>query len=118
MAPVFEAVRHPDFGPAYPLATSRDREGIPQEGASVRFGWDETGLHVFAELEDSCIIANNRQDEQLHYEHGDVFDDMADGIVDTWNDEAREVAEVACKFARAHLCLDAIEQSVLDVLNG
>lgn len=74
MTPVFEAARHPRFSSPYPLAYSRDKGGTPQEGGQVRFAWDEAGLYVFAELEDSCIIAQNRQDEQLHYEHGDVFE--------------------------------------------
>ncbi len=70
----FEAARYPDYGPAYSFARSTDREGVPLEGAAVRFAWDEAGLHVFAELEDSCLIALNRKDEQLHYESGDVFE--------------------------------------------
>ncbi|RKX46084.1 MAG: hypothetical protein DRP64_03765 [Verrucomicrobia bacterium] len=74
MIPVFEAERHPRCGSPYPLAYSRDKRGIPQEGGLVRFGWDETGLYVYADLEDSHIIVQNRQDEQLHYEHGDVFE--------------------------------------------
>jgi len=74
MIPVFEAERHPRCGSPYPLAYSRDKGGIPQEGGLVRFGWDETGLYISADLEDSCIIVQNRQDEQLHYEHGDVFE--------------------------------------------
>ena len=74
MDPVFKAARHPRFGSPYPLAYNRDKGGTPQEGGQVHFGWSETGLYVFAELEDSCIIAQNRRDEQLHYEHGDVFE--------------------------------------------
>jgi hypothetical protein len=74
MRPVLEANRYPDFGPAYPLVFSRDREGSPKEGAQVRFGWDERGLHVFVEMEDSCLVAQNREDEQLHYASGDVFE--------------------------------------------
>lgn len=73
-APVFEVGRYPSFGSPYSLAYSRDKGGAPKEGGDVRFGWDETGLYVIAELEDSCIIAQNRRDEQLHYEHGDVFE--------------------------------------------
>ena len=71
---VFEAARHPRYGSSYPLLYSRDKVGSPQEGGVVRFGWAQNGLYVFAELEDSCIIAQNRQDEQLHFEHGDVFE--------------------------------------------
>jgi hypothetical protein len=74
MRSVFEATLYPDFGPSYSMAYSRDREGSPREGAHVRFGWDKEGLHVFAELEDSCLIALNREDEQLHFESGDVFE--------------------------------------------
>ena len=74
MRPVFEAAVHPGFGPAYALAYSRDREGLPREGGCVRFAWSDAGLHVLAELEDSNPIALNRQDEQLHYETGDVFE--------------------------------------------
>jgi hypothetical protein len=74
MVPVFEAACHPGFGPAYPLAFSSDREGVPAEGGNVRFGWNEDGLHVCAELVDSRLIALNRQDEQLHFETGDVFE--------------------------------------------
>jgi hypothetical protein len=63
-----------DTAPAYALAYSTDREGTPDEKARVQFGWNEAGLQVFAELEDSHIIACNPQDEQLHYEHGDVLE--------------------------------------------
>ena len=69
MTPVFEVAQHPHFSSPYPLAYSRDKGGAPQEGGQVRFAWNDAGLYVSAELEDSCIIAQNRQDEQLHYEH-------------------------------------------------
>ncbi|MBI9021462.1 MAG: hypothetical protein JEZ10_09455, partial [Verrucomicrobia bacterium] len=49
------------------LAFSKDRTGVPQEGGTMHFVWNELGLYVRAELEDSCLIAMNRQDEQLHY---------------------------------------------------
>ena len=71
---IFEAASSPQFGPAYALAYSRDRLGVPQESGQVCFRWDAVGLYVFAELEDSCIVAKNRKDEQLHYMHGDVFE--------------------------------------------
>lgn len=74
MRPIFEAARFPAYGPSYPFAYSTDCDGTPQERASVRFAWDESGLHVAAELEDSCLIAINRKDEQLHYECGDVLE--------------------------------------------
>ncbi len=74
MHPVFEAFRYPEFGPAYPFAYSTDRDGAPQEGASVCFAWDDRGLYVSAELEDSCLIQQNRADEQLHFETGDLFE--------------------------------------------
>ena len=74
MRPVFEAARHPAFGPSYAFGYSSDRSGVPQEGASVRFAWDETGLFVRAAMEDSRCIAHNREDEQLHYMSGDVFE--------------------------------------------
>ena len=74
MTQCFELAHHPRFGVPYPLLYSRDKVGSPREGGSVRFAWAQKGLYVFAELEDSCIIARNRQDEQLHYEHGDVFE--------------------------------------------
>ena len=74
MRPIFEASRHPEFGPAYSFTYSRDREGVPQEGAHVRFAWNEAGLHILAELEDSCPIQQSRQNQQLHYETGDVFE--------------------------------------------
>lgn len=74
MVQVFEAVRHPRFGAPYPLLYSRDKAGSPQEGGLVRFAWAQNGLYVLAELEDSCIVARNQQDEQLHYKYGDVFE--------------------------------------------
>jgi len=74
MNAVFEAARHPAYGFAYPFAYSTDREGFPLEGASVRFGWDESGLYISAELEDSCLITQNRENEQLHFETGDVLE--------------------------------------------
>ncbi|MCF7849518.1 MAG: hypothetical protein K9M45_11770, partial [Kiritimatiellales bacterium] len=79
MNPVFEAVylngtKIPDGAPAYPFAFSTDREGVPIEGTCVRFGWSATGLYVFAEMEDSCLVSTNRADEQLHYQTGDVLE--------------------------------------------
>jgi hypothetical protein len=62
-------------GHAYRFEYSLDRSGgRPDEGAFVRFGWNEQGLYAVAELEDSHLVALNQQDEQLHYEHGDVFE--------------------------------------------
>ncbi|MBI9019682.1 MAG: hypothetical protein JEZ10_00295 [Verrucomicrobia bacterium] len=74
MRPVFEAARYPEYGPVYPFAFSNDCEGSPKEGATVRFAWDESGLYVSAELEDSCLIQQNREDQQLHYQTGDVLE--------------------------------------------
>lgn len=74
MCTIIRASFLPDFGPAYPLAYSKDRQGVPRETGTVRFGWNEHGLQVLAELEDSCLVALNRNDEQLHYETGDVFE--------------------------------------------
>lgn len=59
---------------AYQLNLSRDSADILREGGEVRFAWNGNGLYVRAELEDSCLIATNRKDEQLHYLHGDVFE--------------------------------------------
>ena len=84
MRPTFEVARHPSFGPAYPFAFSSDREGAPQEGATVRFGWDASGLYVSAELVDSNLIALNREDEQLHFETGDVFELFIKPLNDTY----------------------------------
>lgn len=71
---VFEAARYPRYGASYPLLFSRDQPGTPKEGGQVRVSWDATGLYVSAELEDSCIVALNREDEQLHFNYGDVFE--------------------------------------------
>lgn len=84
MRPTFEAARYPAFGPTYPFAFSSDREGEPQEGATVRFGWDDSGLYIFAELVDSSLIALNREDEQLHFETGDVFELFLKPLNDTY----------------------------------
>lgn len=74
MYPVFEAKRYPDIGKTYSLAFSSDRSGTPQEGGTVGFSWEDSGLHIFAELVDSCVVEQNREDDQLHYEFGDVFE--------------------------------------------
>lgn len=84
MRPVFEAARHPAFGPAYLFSYSTDCEGAPKEGATVRFAWDESGLYVSAELEDSFLIQKNRDDEQLHYETGDLFELFVKPLNDTY----------------------------------
>ncbi len=60
--------------PAYSFAFSSDRAGLPVEGAEVWFAWNPDGLYVGAALEDSCLIAQNRCDEALHFESGDVFE--------------------------------------------
>lgn len=74
MRPTFQAALYPNYGPAYDLAFSRDKKGHPAEAGRVRLGWDSSGLFVLAELIDSCCMACNRKDEQLHYESGDVFE--------------------------------------------
>jgi hypothetical protein len=74
MVPIFEAPYFPTLGKKYALACSGEQSGVPAEGGSVSFAWDEHGLYVFAELEDSCVIAQNQEDEQLHYMFGDVFE--------------------------------------------
>lgn len=74
MHPVFQAARHPDYGPVYDFSYSTDCEGGPAEGATVRLGWNESGLFVLAEFEDSNLIVHNLENEQLHYESGDVFE--------------------------------------------
>jgi len=71
-AGLFDEVRN--RAAAYPLAFSADRTGAPSEGGSVGFAWNEAGFHVAAELEDSMLVSENRRDEQLHYEFGDVFE--------------------------------------------
>jgi len=71
---IFLATRFPVHGPAYPMQFSKDQSGEPVEGGTVRFAWDEHGLYVFAELEDSFMVAKNPQDDQLHYRHGDVLE--------------------------------------------
>ncbi len=71
---IVQAGKYPNFGSAYPFAYSSDRAGSPREGAVVRFAWDESGLFVFVELEDSNLIAKNKKDEQFHFRHGDVFE--------------------------------------------
>lgn len=58
----------------YPLSFSLDVGGFPEEKGVVRFAWNEQGIFVRAELEDSFLIANARCDEQLHFETGDVFE--------------------------------------------
>ncbi len=58
----------------YNLAYSLDVGGLPRERAQVRFAWNEQGLYVCADLEDSFVVAADRRDEQLHFETGDVFE--------------------------------------------
>lgn len=74
MTPVVKAARYPDYAASYALAYSADRPGVPVEGGSVSFAWDEQGLYVAAELQDSCIVAHNREDQQFHFQSGDVFE--------------------------------------------
>ncbi|VGO19063.1 DOMON domain-containing protein [Pontiella sulfatireligans] len=58
----------------YPLSNSKDKAGCPQEGGLVKFAWNQHGLYVAAKLEDSCVVAKNKRDEQFHYMFGDVFE--------------------------------------------
>ncbi len=60
--------------PGYLHTYSLDRGGVPREEAVTRFAWNERGLYVHAELEDSFVVATDRRDEQLHFETGDVFE--------------------------------------------
>ena len=74
--PVIQATHHTDPVEAcvYHLGFSTDKAGNPTEGGKVRMMWDESGLYVFAELEDSVLIAQNQKDQQMHYLYGDVFE--------------------------------------------
>lgn len=63
-----------DTAPEYQMALSRDRTERLHEGGAIRWVWNESGLYVRAALEDSCLIATQRHDEQLHYLYGDVFE--------------------------------------------
>lgn len=58
----------------YRLGFSRDKEGAPKESAEVKFAWNEQGLYMAARLDDSDLIANNDQDEQLHFRFGDTLE--------------------------------------------
>ncbi len=97
MKTVFEAVHSPvnpmeaglydeirRCAPAYPFAFSTDRDGTPVEGAEVWFAWSENGLYVGAALEDSFLVAENRNDEELHFESGDVFELFAKPAGDSY----------------------------------
>jgi len=87
MPPLFNAIYYPknplaenqydnikEQATAYPFAFSTDRNGEPKEGAAVWFAWNEKGLYVGAELEDSYVMAQSREDETLHFETGDLLE--------------------------------------------
>ncbi|MDF7823898.1 carbohydrate-binding family 9-like protein [Pontiellaceae bacterium B12227] len=59
---------------SHDFSYSTDASGTPAEKTHVRFAWNAQGLFVHAELEDSYIVAKSREDEQLHFETGDVFE--------------------------------------------
>ncbi len=97
MKTVFEAVHSPvnpmeagrydgirSRATAYPFAFSTDRDGTPVEGAEVWFAWNKDGLYVGAALEDSFLVAQNRHDEELHFESGDVLELFAKPADDTY----------------------------------
>jgi hypothetical protein len=60
--------------PVYRLGFSKDRDGVPVEGGEVKMAWNEQGLYVAAQLDDSYPIAKDLHDEQLHFQTGDVFE--------------------------------------------
>lgn len=68
----FEAVRMQ--ARSYPFAYSKDVTGELAEAGEVWFAWNEAGLYVAASFEDSLLVSENRQDEQLHYQFGDLFE--------------------------------------------
>ena len=87
MPPLFEAIycsQNPLFANLYDkiraqsipysFSFSTDRIGTPRESAEVWFAWNENGLYVGAELEDSYIVAQSREDETLHYQTGDLLE--------------------------------------------
>lgn len=69
---------------AYPFAFSTDHQGSPVESGSVCFAWNEEGFYVAAELEDSVLVSENRTDEQLHYEFGDLLELFMKPAADTY----------------------------------
>ncbi len=61
--------------PAYPLFLGQDRAAdgtVLEESGSVRFAWDENNVYVAVTYTDSDIVAEGTQDEQLHFNMGDV----------------------------------------------
>jgi hypothetical protein len=40
----------------------------------VRMGWDESGLRIYASLEDDCVFTHVNQDNQRAWNLGDVFE--------------------------------------------
>lgn len=60
--------------PSYELVCSSVPNSYPVEKGVVQFAWNERGLYVVAKLADSCMVAQNLRDEQLHNQFGDVFE--------------------------------------------
>jgi len=60
--------------PVYRMGGLKGQEDSVDEAAWVQFAWNSEGLYVGIRCADSFIVQQNRQDEQLHYLSGDVFE--------------------------------------------
>ncbi len=66
-----------------PLYQSQ-KGGVPQQGASVRYAYDEKYFYVFAELTDDDIFQYSKNNNELHSESGDLLEVFLWPSKNTW----------------------------------
>lgn len=69
----------------YSMGFSADNgDSKPVEGGKLMFAWDENYFYLAADLVDTDIVAENDQDQQHHYQFGDVCELFLKPIGKTW----------------------------------
>lgn len=75
-----KAKSYPFYAPLY----QSQKGGMPQQGTSVRYAYDEKYFYVFAELTDDDIFQYSKNNNELHSESGDLLEVFLWPSENTW----------------------------------
>lgn len=64
----------PRYAMHLPLDCAPGGNTRPREGGTVQFLWDDRGLYLAVDFEDSDVVARGTQDGDMHYELGDLVE--------------------------------------------